>query len=454
MAKFLPIIGEAYTTVESGILIMSAGLAKVCGDDKAASQLADSAGKSWKEYSETNALAAPINMIVHKSKGDHEKVKELEDSYLSAASSCADGIPVVGHVKGVVHYAMGDVDKGNRSMEISTRNVAVLGAGIVTGGLGAGVAVGAAAGIGAGVAYDATATIVDNTVNGEDATLHGSIALARADKMNPNEFVGGILGIAGDGLTGAGGAQVGKNIRTRINGQRALQNTYKNSEGLRGTGTNYRTATKLTMEAAEASKKAQGALNKQISYATCEAVDSATGQKGVGHSGLYRKEMRVQNFENLGYPSRNAAARANGYGEPSHLQTRYENVRQVHPTRPQAACAEHPAFDNLVRKNPNYNPENVNAATVYKKQDIINTARRCENCLAYGTGMGSVVTDCIPDRTPVPTSGYVRDGFVAHAVGAAFVGYAVNNDDEDETDKKDDEVSLDEINLDWTFWES
>ncbi|MPC11181.1 hypothetical protein E2C01_003840 [Portunus trituberculatus] len=209
--------------------------------------------------------------------GDCERAHEIANSYLNAASSCVDGIPVVGHAKGIVHYAMGDKEKGHKSMEASTRNVAVLGAGIATGGLGAGLALGATAGIGAGVAYDATATIVDGAVNGKDSKLHGTIALARPDEMTPNEFVGGIIGIAGDGLTGAGGAQMGRNIRTRINGQRNLQNAYKNSQRLKRTGTDYRTATQVTMEAAEASKKAQGALNKQMNYATCEAVDSATG---------------------------------------------------------------------------------------------------------------------------------------------------------------------------------
>lgn len=219
MAKFLPVIGELYTAVESGILITTAGVAKVCGDDKAASELANSAGKAWEEYSETNALAAPINVMVHESKGDRRKAKKIAGSYLNAASSCADGIPVVGHAKGIVHYAMGDVDKGNKSMEASTRTTAVLGVSALTGGLGAGVAAGAAAGIGTGITYDATATIVDDVVNGEDATLHGTIALTRPDKMNPNEFVGGIIGIAGDGLSGAGGAKLGRHLRNgRIQG--------------------------------------------------------------------------------------------------------------------------------------------------------------------------------------------------------------------------------------------
>jgi hypothetical protein len=36
-------------------------------------------------------------------------------------------------VKGVVHYAMGDKEKGNKSMESATRTTAVVGAGVLTG---------------------------------------------------------------------------------------------------------------------------------------------------------------------------------------------------------------------------------------------------------------------------------------------------------------------------------
>lgn len=39
----------------------------------------------------------------------------------------------VGHVKGIVHYAMGDTEKGHKAMEASTRTTAVLGAGVLTG---------------------------------------------------------------------------------------------------------------------------------------------------------------------------------------------------------------------------------------------------------------------------------------------------------------------------------
>ena len=432
MAKFLPIIGEIYTTVESAVLVTSAGLAKVIGDDKAADELLESSGKAWKEYSETNCIATPINGLIQESKGNYQESERLKKSYLNAASSVVDGVPVVGHVKGIVHYAMGDKEKGNRSMEASTRTAAVLGAGVLTGGLGGGLVAGATAGVGSGVAYDATVTVIDKVENGDDAKLHGTMALANANKMNDNEVVGAMLGIVGDGMTGASGAQLGKNIRTRMSGQKQLQNTFEDARRQGRTNIESAKATEITMDAAEASRKAQSGLKKQTGYATSEVMDLTTDKKGVGHSGNYYKEMRKQTFDNLGqesgYSSRNAAARANNYGEPSALQREYSNVRQAIPERPQACCAEHPAHTNLAEMNGNKIPQNRATATVYKKPNgVTNTAVRCDNCVQFP--MGEVVTDCIPDRTTVPTSGYITDGYIGTASGAALYGRLARNAD-------------------------
>lgn len=117
MAKFFPVIGEIYTTLESVVLIGAAGVAKVCGDDKAASEWAESAGKAWKEYTEINAIAAPINVVVQRSKGNRAEAERVADTYLNGISSVVDGVPVVGHVKGIVHYAMGDKENGHKSMQ-------------------------------------------------------------------------------------------------------------------------------------------------------------------------------------------------------------------------------------------------------------------------------------------------------------------------------------------------
>ena len=411
MAKFLPIIGEAYTAAESLVLITSAGLAKVCGCDEEASELADRAGCSWKEYSETNLIATPINGMIQDIKGNREESNRLKETYLSSLSSCADGIPFVGHVKGGVHYIMGDIEKGNRSMEASTRTTTVLGAGLLTGGLGAGVAVGATAGIGTGVVYDSTATVIDKAVNGDKANLHGTMVLI--DPKTPEELIGGVFGVVGDGLTGAGGNQLGKNIKAKVSGQKKLQTTYKKSESFKNSGADPKTATKITMDAAETSKGAQGSLNKNSAFATTEVLDLETNHKGSGHSSSYYTEMKKQN-----------GTFKKGTRPPSDLQVRHPGVEKVRP-RPQQCCAEHAAFDNLNSSNPNYNHGKVNTATVFKSADGVTTSMvRCGNCEAFGNKMGTVVTDCIPRETPVPSSGYVRDGYIRCAACGVAIGCA------------------------------
>ena len=74
-------------------------------------------------------------------------------------SNIADGIPVVGHAKGIVHYACGDVKGGNKAMKASTRTTAVMTAG--AGGFVVGGPVGAVAGgVTAGSGWDVTTAVV------------------------------------------------------------------------------------------------------------------------------------------------------------------------------------------------------------------------------------------------------------------------------------------------------
>ncbi|XP_044583052.1 translation initiation factor IF-2-like isoform X10 [Cotesia glomerata] len=72
-------------------------------------------------------------------------------------SNIADSIPVVGHVKGIVHYAVGDSEGGNKAMYQATRTSVVLGAG-AAGSL-AGPAGAAAAAMYAGALTDTVASV-------------------------------------------------------------------------------------------------------------------------------------------------------------------------------------------------------------------------------------------------------------------------------------------------------
>ena len=417
MAKFIPGIGEIYTCLESAVLISSAGLAKVCGDDKAASELADSAGNAWKEYKETNLIAAPINLAVQENKGNRAEVRRLEQKFGNAASAVADGLPVVGHVKGVVHYAMGDKQKGHQSMESASRTTLVLGAGALTGGLGAGVALGAGAGVGTGLAYDGTTTLIDKAVSKDPNTANnrGIFALANKD-VTPNEVFGALVTPIGDGLTGAGGAKLGKNIRARVNGQSALKNTFKEIKVADPKG-----ATKQTMNAAKAGRKAQNLLKKNDLVVTSQAVDGASGKSGVGQNGNYRNAIAKQN----GQPKTNYKTTAS----KSHLQTTYPEVKPDPSVKwGQSNCAEHAAFDQLSDCAPNYKPENVTTATVKTlRSGLAVTMERCGNCKNFIRGMGRVVTDMIPNGTSVPTCGYVSGGSLGAAAALAVGGTRVKS---------------------------
>ena len=48
-----------------------------------------------------------------------------------AMSDLADGIPVVGHAKGGIHYICGDEEGGEKAMISATRTTVVAGSGVV-----------------------------------------------------------------------------------------------------------------------------------------------------------------------------------------------------------------------------------------------------------------------------------------------------------------------------------
>lgn len=81
----------------------------------------------------------------------------------SKHKSLADGIPIVGHIKGGIHYALGDEAKGAQSMKSASRTVGVIGGGV--GGFFVGGPAGSVAGgIAGGAAVDGIVTGIDSAV--------------------------------------------------------------------------------------------------------------------------------------------------------------------------------------------------------------------------------------------------------------------------------------------------
>jgi len=134
------------------------------------------------------------------------KLVEVGDGVLN-------GVPVVGHIKGGIHYACGDKDGGDQAMKAASRTTGVLGGGAV--GILGGPAGMIAGGVAGGAAMDGITTGVESAVKGK-YTPSGQIAswtnLVNAD--NPQAVVGGIVQVVmtpvGDAFAGRG---VGKVIK-------------------------------------------------------------------------------------------------------------------------------------------------------------------------------------------------------------------------------------------------
>lgn len=209
----------------------------------------------------------------------------------------------------------------------------------------------------------------------------------------------------GDGLSGAAGAKVGRNIRAHLSKSAAQKNLVGAFEeaGVK----DPRQAARLSMETAMAGEEVQAGLDKNVNGCTTKVVDTANCKSGVGHSGRIQAEIRVKETPSL---SKTAVRRANTYSTPSHLQETFPEVRPVESRSiPQNACAEHQAFD-IYNNNTGYNVNNTRTSTVYTAQGNFSTIARCSNCFLYGSKMGYVVTDHIPHEIPVSAEPYIAAG--------------------------------------------
>jgi hypothetical protein len=79
--------------------------------------------------------------------GNNEKALDLQAKFAEDMGTVIDSIPVAGHIKGGIHYALGQNDKGEESMKAASRSV-----GVVVGGVGGFAAGGPAGGFAGGIA--------------------------------------------------------------------------------------------------------------------------------------------------------------------------------------------------------------------------------------------------------------------------------------------------------------
>lgn len=140
--------------------------------------------------------------------GDVDGAIETQKKCGNALLRTADGIPVVGHAKGAIHYACGDTEGGNKAMMSATRTTATMGAGAA--GFLVGGPVGAvAAGVAGGAAFDTTVTVVDSVAHDEYRPSGYYAAVDNiAKNPNPGDIFDTCFIPVGDGLAGYSGGRI------------------------------------------------------------------------------------------------------------------------------------------------------------------------------------------------------------------------------------------------------
>jgi hypothetical protein len=181
-------------------------------------------------YENTFPVLSQLVSAAYAINGELDKAKALQEKFAAEVGSLTDSIPVAGHIKGVVHYGMGDNDKGDLSMKKASRSVLV-GAGGVVGMVTCGPACAAAGGIAGGVAADSIITIGDGLVKGGEGEAFGNIASVMAigdhvrgkDFIDTNEAINMIATPVLDGVSGivSSSSGIGGNVATNI--QRATR---------------------------------------------------------------------------------------------------------------------------------------------------------------------------------------------------------------------------------------
>ncbi|CAG0903252.1 unnamed protein product [Darwinula stevensoni] len=192
----LPVVSQVKSTVQL-----------VCGDT-------EGAARTRENFRRECPVVSQVTSTVQLIAGDVDGAIETQKRCGQGLLNVADGIPVVGHAKGLVHYAVGDTEGGTKAMKTATRSTAVIGGGI--GGFVVGGPVGAVAGgIGAGAAMDTTTTVIESAIR-DEFSPSGYLAAIHNAVKNPNP--GGIFDLAVmpvfDGLAGYSAGQAYNKITT------------------------------------------------------------------------------------------------------------------------------------------------------------------------------------------------------------------------------------------------
>lgn len=84
---------------------------------------ADGARRTQENFSRQCLVVSQTRSLVEVSMGDTDAAAKTQKQFVQGASDFADKLPVVGHIKGGIHYACGDREGGDKAMMHATRSL-------------------------------------------------------------------------------------------------------------------------------------------------------------------------------------------------------------------------------------------------------------------------------------------------------------------------------------------
>lgn len=171
-------------------------------------------------YNNTFPVTSQIASLGYAIAGDNDKALDLQKKFADDMVRIIDSIPVAGHIKGGVHYALGENEEGDEAMKAASRSTGVVAGGV--GGFLAGGPVGAVAGgIAGGAAMDGIITGSEILIKKDEAQPYGYVAAGKhiADAVDKKANITVEQGFdmammpVGDGIAGyTAGRGIGKPI--------------------------------------------------------------------------------------------------------------------------------------------------------------------------------------------------------------------------------------------------
>ncbi|VDH89956.1 Hypothetical predicted protein [Mytilus galloprovincialis] len=385
MADWIPLVSQVKSFVQW-----------VCGDSDGAKQTQINFTKQCILVSQLRSLG---ELIFISKEAAIDTQCEFRDTTVYGV---LDSIPIVGHLKGLVHYALKDRERGDRAMKAASRTAATLFGATVGFALG-GPPGAVAGGVSGGILADGITTGLVSSYCWEykPSGFIKEVTDVYNDPKNGGKWFDAVFTILGDGLTGyfMGKGAIKAKIAVELRKFECLQKVLIDEVGPEATVQSIEAATRLD--------KTHTIFKVPENKPHITSVVEYKDEFFDGHNEQVRKHCRSEkgkaaqtehgNYDVMSDYSMNNET-------PTHFENKFPKLkvpkkkRNGKKNRKPRTCAEHRAYTKLYKKYPDANPKDTRVCTVqYAKNGKIRAIKRCDNCLAFKSGMGVAPTDFIPD---------------------------------------------------------